>query len=130
MQSIVNLESKRADAWIIMYSCTSLLSFEEGDKFHDKMLSFCKPAASRKFVLVGNKCDLESDRSITTEQGRSKAEEFGCPFIECSAKKYINITELFELLLQRLLDADEAPDEGGGKGGKGGKMGGGCCDVA
>ena len=42
-------------------------------------------------VLVGNKCDMEDDRSVTKEQGQALADEFGVPFFETSAKTGLNI---------------------------------------
>jgi small GTP-binding protein len=140
MQSITNLAVKSADAYVVMYSCTSQLSFEELDKFHDKVLSFSPASTSGarpKMVFAGNKCDMESDRSVTAEQGRIKAAQFGCPFLECSAKANINITKIFEKSLEQLLGV---ADDDGAKGDKGKTKGKeknakkddnkGCCNVA
>ena len=38
-------------------------------------------------VLVGNKCDMEDDREVSTEDGKARAAEYGIPFHECSALK-------------------------------------------
>ena len=48
-------------------------------------------------VMVGNKCDLEDQRVISTEQGRDKSEQLGYSnaiFIEASAKTNVNIDEV------------------------------------
>ncbi len=45
--------------------------------------------------LVGNKCDLEQRRAVSTEQGRELARLYSIQFIETSAKNTINIEELF-----------------------------------
>jgi small GTP-binding protein len=143
MQSITNLAVKSADAYVVMYSCTSQLSFEELDKFREKIVSF-SPAtgagAKPKMVFAGNKCDMESDRSVTAKQGRAKAAQFECPFMECSAKANINIAKIFEESLKQLLgvaDKKETEKKGQGKEkGKGKKddcgneSEGGCCNVA
>jgi small GTP-binding protein len=63
MQSITNLAIKSADAYVIMYSCTSPLSFDEVDKFRDKVLQMAAASASPKIVVAGNKCDLDSERA-------------------------------------------------------------------
>lgn len=42
-------------------------------------------------VLVGNKSDLHIDRVISTEEGKALAQEFGCAFVECSAKHNENV---------------------------------------
>ncbi len=64
-------------------------------------------------VLMGNKCDLEDERQVTTEEGRSLArvrianllssshndQELGVPFFETSALSNTNVTEaIFELV--------------------------------
>jgi GTPase SAR1 family protein len=50
-------------------------------------------------VLVGNKCDLTSDREVSTEEGMNLAKNWNCPFLETSAKVGINVEEcLFQLV--------------------------------
>ena len=46
------------------------------------------------YVVIGNKCDLESARVISSEQGQSFADENGCKFIETSASDNVNVTEV------------------------------------
>jgi GTPase SAR1 family protein len=46
-------------------------------------------------VLVGNKCDLEHRRTVSSEQGKELARLYNIQFIETSAKDTINIEELF-----------------------------------
>ena len=46
-------------------------------------------------VLVGNKCDLEENRQVITEEGKRLAEEYGIPFLETSAKDNINVEDAF-----------------------------------
>ncbi len=46
-------------------------------------------------ILVGNKCDLEYRRVISTESGKEYSEGLGIDFIETSAKDGNNINELF-----------------------------------
>ncbi|VEL13707.1 unnamed protein product [Protopolystoma xenopodis] len=44
-------------------------------------------------VLVGNKCDLEDERSVGKEQGQNLARHWGCAYLETSAKAKINVHE-------------------------------------
>ncbi len=46
-------------------------------------------------ILIGNKCDWEEKRVVSTEQGQQLANELGIPFLEVSAKSGINIDEAF-----------------------------------
>lgn len=46
-------------------------------------------------ILIGNKCDWEEKRVVSTEQGEALANELGIPFLEVSAKSNINIDKAF-----------------------------------
>lgn len=45
-------------------------------------------------VLVGNKCDLEEERVVGKELGKSLASQFNCAFMETSAKAKINVYDV------------------------------------
>jgi GTPase SAR1 family protein len=87
-------------------------------------------------MLIGNKCDWEEKRAVSTEQGQQLADELGIPFLEVSAKNNINIDTAFYNLAadikKRIIDtskSEQAPQQGVnvGAGGTGGKLGGSCC---
>jgi GTPase SAR1 family protein len=47
-------------------------------------------------MLIGNKCDMPDEKvKVTDEEGRQKAEKYGIPFCETSAKENINIDKAF-----------------------------------
>ena len=97
------------------------------------------PGGGRDVVklLVGNKVDQERavERAEAEEWARSK----GMLFLECSAKTKAGIQEVFEEVVQKILDnpvllAATAPiaarktvDVDGGSGSGAGTAGGGCC---
>ena len=53
-------------------------------------------------MLVGNKCDLETERKVSYEEGQKAAEEYKMSYFETSAKYGININELFEWISREL----------------------------
>ncbi len=54
-------------------------------------------------VLVGNKCDLEDDRVVSKQDGQSLANVWGgCTMMECSARKKINVDEVFYDLVRQI----------------------------
>jgi len=64
-------------------------------------------------MLVGNKCDMDEQRIITTAQGQELAQRFGgaagtCLFLESSAKMKINIDKIFTDLI-RLINSRTKP---------------------
>ncbi|KAF6167185.1 hypothetical protein GIB67_029823 [Kingdonia uniflora] len=55
-------------------------------------------------MLVGNKVDKESERAVTKKEGIDFAREYGCLFLECSAKTQTNVEKCFEELVLKILD--------------------------
>jgi GTPase KRas len=54
------------------------------------------------FMLVGNKCDKTSEREVSREEGATLARQFGCEFLETSAKTAQNVERLFMNLIRSL----------------------------
>nr|DAD22681.1 TPA_asm: hypothetical protein HUJ06_024144 [Nelumbo nucifera] len=63
-------------------------------------------------MLVGNKVDKESERVVTKKEGLEFAREYGCLFIECSAKTRVNVEQCFEELVLKILDTPSLLAEG------------------
>lgn len=61
-------------------------------------------------VVVGNKCDV-TDRQIPRDVAESLVlEEWGCGYVECSAKDNVGIIEVFkELLIQAKIRYNLSP---------------------
>lgn len=49
-------------------------------------------------MLVGNKSDLEANRQVKTEEGKSLADSLGIKFLETSAKDAVNVQKAFTTL--------------------------------
>ncbi|ORY46614.1 ras-domain-containing protein [Rhizoclosmatium globosum] len=56
------------------------------------------------FILVGNKCDLESQRKVSARDAESRAKQWGCPYLEASAKTRVNVDESFLMLMRKIRD--------------------------
>lgn len=70
-------------------------------------------------ILIGNKCDWEEKRAVSTEQGQALADELGIPFMEVSAKSNINVEKAFYSLAgdikKRIVDTQQ-PQQASGAG--------------
>ncbi|XP_071965858.1 ras-related protein Rab-10-like isoform X6 [Antedon mediterranea] len=54
-------------------------------------------------MLLGNKCDMNDKRMVSTERGQSIARENGIKFMETSAKTNINVEPAFMTLAEDIL---------------------------
>lgn len=46
-------------------------------------------------LLIGNKCDIDSKKAVSTEEGKELAGSLGIPFMETSAKTSVNVEQSF-----------------------------------
>ena len=110
MQQITDMAIKDAQAFVIVYSVKSVVSFQETEKYYNKVK---QAMPNPKIVLCGNMCDVSSDeRGVTPSQGIALAEKWDCPFFETSAKDDINVTQAFETALKLILPKAEKTSEG------------------
>ncbi|CAD5192751.1 unnamed protein product [Musa acuminata subsp. malaccensis] len=63
-------------------------------------------------MLVGNKVDKEGERAVTKKEGIDFAREYGCLFLECSAKTRVNVEQCFEELVLKILETPSLCAEG------------------
>lgn len=61
------------------------------------IVGFIQDTDDVPMVLVGNKCDLEDERVVGKDLGRSLATQFNCAFMETSAKAKINVNDVSAL---------------------------------
>lgn len=113
---------RTGEGFLLVYSITSRDSFEEIVQFQQQILRV-KDKDYFPLVVVGNKCDLEHDRQVSAEEGKSLAASFGCPFKETSAKTRMNVDEAFHELVREIRRYNKNPDDP--KGGSKEKEGGG-----
>mmetsp|Transcript_19911 Transcript_19911/g.39877 ORF Transcript_19911/g.39877 Transcript_19911/m.39877 type:complete len:187 (+) Transcript_19911:69-629(+) len=101
--------------YLLMFSIASASSFEKVKVINDKLLNLLGAEVPR--VLVGTMCDLNSTREVSQAEGQALAEEWGVPFIECSAKTNTRVVDVFSVLLEEV-EKDSGllapPEEEGG----------------
>ncbi|KAJ7359750.1 ras protein [Mycena albidolilacea] len=91
---------REAQGFILIYTITSRWTFEKVGVFHESVRSIKKGPPI--FVLVGNKADAEYNREVLKEEGVALAQQFGCEFIEVSAKTGQNVERAFASVLRAL----------------------------
>lgn len=78
---------------IIVYDVTDRDSFDNVRQWMHEIERFANPGVCK--ILVGNKCDMEEIRKVSTEEGAELARHFEIPFLETSAKNSINVEQSF-----------------------------------
>ena len=80
-----------------MYDVTHDISFEKAQKWVND-LNQIETSDKTKIIkyLVGNKSDLNSEKTVSTSVGNEYAKTIGASFSEISAKEDIGVEELFE----------------------------------
>ena len=58
-------------------------------------------------MLIGNKCDLESKREVSFQEGKEFAEQNGMTFIETSAKNDEKVSKAFEILVDDIISIEK-----------------------
>lgn len=89
------------DAVMIMYDVCDRDSFSNVGRWVDEANR--SGNKSKRLILVGNKCDMESDRKVTSDEGQQLAAKLGIAFIEASAKDATNVEKSFSSIVYELL---------------------------
>lgn len=120
-ESLYDRWVRPAHGFLLMYSLTLKATFEEVQVLKDKIVRIKDTMAEANgqeeavipMVLVGNKCDLEDEREVKYEDGKSVADKWGCTFFETSAKTKKNVHECMHQLIREIRNSrPEASLEG------------------
>jgi len=100
-----DLYMKNGQGFALVYSIIAQSTFNDLPDLREQILRV-KDCDTVPMVLVGNKCDLQDQRVITTEQGEALAKKFQCTFMESSAKNKINVEAIFHDLVRQINNAN------------------------
>ena len=100
-RNIISSYYRGAQGIMLVYDITDLESFQNLNSW---LIEIEKNASKNVYkILVGNKCDMESDRKVTVEQGKDFADQYGMKFFETSAKNSINVNEAFITMTKEVM---------------------------
>merc|ERR1719512_376418 len=89
---------REGDGFLIVYAINSEDSFDEAEMIRGKIIRILDADPDNPdvpIVLAGNKCDLENERKVSTEELQKRKNEWKCAVFETSAKNKTNIDESF-----------------------------------
>jgi len=93
-RSLIPSYIRDAAAAAVVYDITKKKSFESSRKWIDEVRQ--QRGEDAVMILIGNKCDLDDDREVSTSDGEKLATELGVMFQEVSAKEGKNVPDLFK----------------------------------
>ena len=99
-KSITSAYYKGAKGVFVIYDISNKNSFDSIDSWVNDV----KATADKRLtvVIIGNKCDLEEQRQVTTQEGEQKATKLEAAFFETSALLGQNLDKAFEMMIKEI----------------------------
>ncbi|KAJ6519476.1 ras protein [Mycena sanguinolenta] len=91
---------REGQGFILVYSIASRSTFDRLEVFRQSVRRAKR--GDPILMLVGNKADKAYEREVSKEEGAALARQFGCEFIETSAKTAQNVERVFTNLVRAL----------------------------
>lgn len=88
--------------YLMLYAINSRSSFNKIQAIDNLLLDMHGGSSNVARVLVGTMIDLDDQRQVAYDEGQALADSRNIPFIECSSKENINVTEVFTTLIREI----------------------------
>ena len=99
-RSLTSSYYKGCHGCFIVYDITNEASFQSISTWYEQAVK--EAGKDISIILVGNKCDLESERKVSKEQGEEKARSMNASFFETSALSKVNIDDIFNEIVNNI----------------------------
>ena len=94
---------RTGEGFLLVFSLTDRSTFTELASFAEQVSRVQdKNVEKVPVVIVGNKCDLASERAVTSNEARDFARSIGAPYFETSAKWRHNVDEVFHETVRQI----------------------------
>jgi len=104
-RTITNAYYRGSHGILLTYDITNRTSFENMNRWM-KELQAGTPEGIM-IIIIGNKCDMSDERTVSEEEGQAFADKHGSLFFETSAKSGINVDKSFDKLIYGVFDKME-----------------------
>ena len=116
-RTVVSTYFKGAHGILLIYDVTNKDSFKNLENW---LIEIEKNSSDKVLkILLGNKCDLNDDREIQSEEGKAFAVRNGMEFMETSAKMNTNVSEAFETLAKIMIEFNSKGNNNNSQNGEG-----------
>ena len=99
--NLINVYFRDLDGAMVIYDITNRNSFENIEKWIDK-IKICNKT-SVPIIIVGTKTDIEKHRRCHKYEAENIAKKYNYVTIECSSKDNYNIDETFDLIINEII---------------------------
>ncbi|EDR26334.1 hypothetical protein, conserved [Entamoeba dispar SAW760] len=108
-----DLYMKIANGFVLVYSITERSTYNSLDTIYNQIVKI-RDTKDVPIIVVGNKCDLESQRAVSQDDGKALADKYGADFLEVSVKYQIRISDILTTLIKRINSSNDSkkPDHG------------------
>lgn len=94
---------RSGEGFLCVFSITEHESFSATSDFREQILRV-KGEDHTPFLLVGNKADLREKRQVSQAEAQARAQQWGVPYIETSAKTKENVDKVFYDLMREIIN--------------------------
>ncbi|ORX63110.1 hypothetical protein DM01DRAFT_1379644 [Hesseltinella vesiculosa] len=94
---------RSGEGFLCVFSVCEQESLEHTQEFRDQILRVLDDE-SVPFILVGNKVDLAHLRKVPPSDANALAQEWGCQYVETSAKTRQNVDLVYTMLMRQIRD--------------------------
>ncbi|KAF2096541.1 ras-domain-containing protein [Rhizodiscina lignyota] len=106
----------KSDAFLLVYDITNANSLDGLEYFTEMIdMETDRRTDSGELppikIVAGNKCDLQSNRQVKSQQGLEWARKHRCGFMETSAREMVNIEETFARKFLSLFQSERLQSE-------------------
>ena len=104
-QNMFDMWIKHGDAFFLVFAINDEESFSILEKKREKIIKM--KGKNIPIVLIGNKIDLNNERTIQFKDAKNLAKKWGVDYIETSAKNNYNCKEALELIVKKYYNNNE-----------------------
>ncbi len=104
-KSICRSYYKGSHGVIFVYDVTDRQSFQDIENWVEDVDRIAGKGMNK--ILIGNKCDVGSERKVSYDEGKQLAEDLGMKFVETSAKIDYGVVEAFTSLAKDMKEKTE-----------------------
>jgi len=124
-RTITSSYYRGAQGVILVYDVSNRESFEALPRWYSELETYVSDSVVK--ILVGNKVDKEFSRQVPVAEAQQFAARMSTLFIETSAKTAVGVNEVFQEVVEKILETPELWEGGRSQntaGGRGGMPGG------